>query len=273
MPEVEERVDRLEHLMAQFVTNVGIEFNKLYNAQMRTEFELREFKEEMRLYRENSEREMNVFKDEMRDFKDGMITFKDEMRDFKDGMITFKGEMRDFKDGMITFKDEMRNFKDGMITFKDENRLQIREMNIKWGEMARKLGTIAEDLVAPSLPRIIKEEFNLETVFLGLRMKKKLIDGRVKEYDAVAAAGDYVFVNSTKSTLKSDDVVGLTEDIQLFREFFPEYKRCKIIGILASLYVDQSIVKYAEKSGFLLLAVGDALMETKNSKGFKPKEW
>ncbi len=36
-----ERVDRLEQVLEEFVTNVGIEFNKLYNSQLRTEAELR----------------------------------------------------------------------------------------------------------------------------------------------------------------------------------------------------------------------------------------
>lgn len=39
---VEKRVGRLERALEWFVTNVGIEFNKLYNSQMRTEAELRE---------------------------------------------------------------------------------------------------------------------------------------------------------------------------------------------------------------------------------------
>jgi len=206
MPVTEKRVSRLERALEDFVTNVGIEFNKLYNSQMRTESELREFKDEMR-------------------------------------------------------------------TFKEENRQQRREMNIKWGEMARKLGTITEDLVAPSIPRIINEMFGLDVVFLGIRMKKKLQDGRIKEYDAIAVAGEYVYVDETKSTLDSEDVKDFIEDIQGFREFFPEYEGKKIIGVLASLYVDESVIKYAEKAGFLVFAVGEALMEVKNTKGFKPKEW
>ncbi len=40
--------------------------------------------------------------------------------------------------------------------FKDEMRQQIRDMNIKWGEMANKLGTIVEDLVAPSIPKLME---------------------------------------------------------------------------------------------------------------------
>jgi len=206
MPVTEKRVSRLERALEDFVTNVGIEFNKLYNSQMRTEAELREFKDEMR-------------------------------------------------------------------TFKEENRQQGREMNIKWGEMARKLGTITEDLVAPSIPRIINEMFGLDVVFLGIRMKKKLQDGRIKEYDAIVVAGEYVFVDETKSTLDSEAVKDFIEDIQGFRDFFPEYEKNKVVGILAGLYVDEGVIKYAEKAGFLVLAIGDALMEIKNTKGFKPKEW
>ncbi|HJW85718.1 MAG TPA: hypothetical protein VJ440_03710, partial [Candidatus Brocadiaceae bacterium] len=171
MPVIAKRVNRLEHIVEDFVASVGVEYNKLCNSQMRTEAELREFK------------------DEMREFKKEMSVFKNEMTDFKDEMRGFKDEMSDFKDEMSGFKDEMRGFK-------DENRLQIRQMNIKWGEIAKKLGTITEDLVAPSIPRIVKEAFGLEVVDLMIRRKKKLADGRTKEYDAVAVAGEYVFVDS-----------------------------------------------------------------------------
>ena len=213
MPVIEERVDRLERIVEEFVASVGVEFNKLYNSQMRTEAELREF------------------------------------------------------------KDEMSDFKNEMRGFKDENRLQIRQMNIKWGEIAKKLGTITEDLVAPSIPGIVKEEFGLEVIDVMIRRKKKLADGRTKEYDAIAVAGEYVFVDSTKSTLDSDGVKEFINDMQEFRVFFPEYAKNKIVGILASLYVEEGVLAFAGKTGFVVIAVGENLMDIKNPKGFKPKEW
>jgi len=39
-----------------------------------------------------------------------------------------------------------------MRDFKDETRASRREMNRRWGELANKMGTMAEDLVAPSHP-------------------------------------------------------------------------------------------------------------------------
>src|SRR3990167_1359568 len=177
------------------------------------------------------------------------------------------------KESHIRTESELREFKDEMRAFKEENIQQTREMNIKWGEMAKKLGTITEDLVAPRIPRIVKEEFGLEATDLMVRRKKKLADGRSKEYDAIAVAGECVFVEETKSTLDSEDVKDFIKDIQEFRDYFPEYEKNKIIGVLASLYVDENVIVYAEMSGFLVLAVGDKLMEVMNTKGFKPKEW
>lgn len=183
------------------------------------------------------------------------------------------GIERAVQDFIASMKESHLRTESELREFKDDMKQQNREMNMKWGQMAKKLGTITEDLVAPSIPRIVTEEYGLEVTFLGIRMKKKLRDGRIKEYDAIAVADECVFVDETKSTLDSEDVKDFIKDIQEFRDFFPEYKKNKIIGILASLYADEGVIRYAEKSGFLALAAGDKLMEVKNSKGFKPKEW
>ncbi len=235
MPVTEERIDRIERAVKDFIVSVN-------ESHMRTEAELREFKDEM---------------------KESHMRTEAELREFKG----------DVKESHMRTEAERRESKNEMLTYKEENRQQIREMNIKWGEMAKKLGTITEDLVAPSIPRIVKEEFGLEVMDLMVRRKKKLTDGRSKEYDAIAVAGECVFVNETKSTLDSEDVKDFIKDIQEFRDYFPEYEKNKVIGVLASLYVDENVIKYAERSGFLVLAVGDKLMEVMNTKGFKPKEW
>jgi len=241
MAAVIERVDSLEQTVQDFVRSVGAEFRKLYNSQRQTEAELRLFKDEMR-----------VFKDEMSDFKDEMRVFKDEMSDFKDEMSDFKDEMRDFK---------------------DEACRQQREMNKKWGELSNKLGTLVEDLVAPSLPRIIEKRLNKPAYDLMVRLKRRLPDGRVKEFDALVVTPDCVCLNSTKATLRVADVDGFVADIAEFRAFFPEHNALPLVGILASLSVEKSVLAYAEKQGFLVLAVGDDLMEVKNRPGFEPKRF
>lgn len=245
MATVIDRVDRLEEALANFITSVGIEFNKVYNSQLRTEAELRAFKEEMR-------------------------EFKDEMREFKDEMRLYRARA---EADTRAFQDEMRAFKDEMHAYKDENRRQTREMNRQWGDLANKLGTLVEDLVYPSLPRIVAQTLGREIIRCVPRLKQRLPDGRVKEFDAVAVTADLVGLNSTKATLTSADVDRFVADIAAFREFLPEYAALPVVGILATLAVEESVLNYAEKVGFLVLAVGDEVMEVKNRPGFEPKRW
>ena len=135
------------------------------------------------------------------------------------------------------------------------------------------MGTMVEDLVYPSLTRIIDEQFGMVPESIAIRLRKRLPDGRQKEFDAIAVSGNVVFLNSTKSTLQSKDIDDFIREIQILREFFPEYRDKKIVGILATLTIDNSVLAYAEKKGFLVLAVGDEIMEVKNSKDFQPKYW
>ena len=238
MPATEERIDRLELTLQNFIQSVGIEFNKAYNSN-------EEFK-----------REMKEFKNEMKDFKDEMKDFKDEMKDFKD-------EMKDFKDEMKDFKDEMKDFK-------DEVKLNIKDLNKKFGEMSRKLGTIVEDLVLPSMPRIIQEKFGFELEEFSINIKFKK-EGRNQEFDAVGIYKDFVFLNSTKTTVREKDVLQLKGHIQDFPFWFPIHKGKKIYGILAGFDIPESMIQLCEKEDFLVMGVGGDLMELLNSKNFMPK--
>jgi seryl-tRNA synthetase len=200
--------------------------------------------------------------------------FIDEMGEFKEEMRAFKNESeRDRKalhKEMMEFKDEMREFKDEMREFKEEAERDRKRMNKQWGELANKLGTIVEDIVAPSIPGVVKERFNVEIDDLMVRRKKKVEGLPEKEWDVIAVSPDTVFLNYTKSTLKPYDVDKFLDEIKIFRGYFPEYKNRGIIGVLASLYIDESVIKYAEKNGLLVLGIGEEIMEILNSKEFEP---
>ena len=174
---------------------------------------------------------------------------------------------------MREFKDEMREFKDEMLGFKAESIAERREMNRKWGDLANKLGTMVEDLVYPSLPRILRETLGREFDSIQARVRLRLPDGRVREFDAFAIAPDVAALNSTKATLRSADVDRLIDEIAAFREFLPARAHLPVVGILATLSVDDSVLNYAERLGFLVLAVGDQVMEVKNRPGFEPRFW
>ncbi|MBK1621651.1 hypothetical protein CKO42_25310 [Lamprobacter modestohalophilus] len=195
------------------------------------------------------------------------------MREFKEEMSLFKGEMGAFKDEMSDFKDEMRVFKDEVRADQEASRRERIEMNRKWGDLANKLGTIVEDLVYPSLSRIVRETFGEEPRDIVVRFKRRLSDGRREEIDALAVTDELIVLNSTKATLRSADVDAFILQIERFREFFPEYAALPVVGLLATLSVDNSVLRYAERNGFLVAAVGEEVMELKNRADFEPRRW
>jgi hypothetical protein len=105
---------------------------------------------------------------------------------------------------------------------------------------------------------------------VAIRVKQRGPDGRRKEFDAYAVTEELVFLNSTKATLRSSDVDGFLTEIATFRAYFPEYRTLPLVGILTTLAVEESVLSYAEKQGFLVLAVGDEVIEVKDQALSKP---
>ena len=57
------------------------------------------------------------------------------------------------------------------------------------------------------------------------------------------------------------------------RGFFPEYADRYFIGAIASLYVDESVVRYGQDQGLLVLGLGEDLMTVLNEPGFEPRKF
>jgi hypothetical protein len=211
--DIEERVDRLETLLGQFIVQTNMGFKKMNR-----------------------------------------------------GLTRLENEMREFKDEMVVFKDEMKKSQE----FRDT---ETRRLNQRWGEVVNKWGRLVEDIVFPNFAAIIKQKYNVTIKDLMVRRILELADGQTKEFDLIGITNEYIFLNSTKSTLKNKHVDEFIKEIDLFWEIFPEFRRLKLIGVLASIYIDKSVISYAEKKGFLVIGIGLELMEIKNDANFEPKIW
>ena len=248
---VETRVTNLEELMAQLTQNV----NQLSY-------------------------EMRDFKDEMREFKDEMTEFKDEMREFKN---TSQREMREFKDEMREHREKTER---EINAYREQSEREIRaqrektdreimQMRKQWGELSNRLGTMAEDLVAPSIGRILRTvvgcpEDRVEYVAVRVR-RRRAGDNHLREFDVVAICGDYILINETKSRLRPEDIAAFAYSLPDMRTYFPEYREHKLIGAIASLYVDESLVRHGERLGLIVLGFGEDVMDVLNSPDFQLK--
>ncbi len=151
----------------------------------------------------------------------------------------------------------------------------IREMRHEWGKLSNKMGTMAEDLVAPSIPRILRTVIGcpddaVDSVAVRVRRRHRETK-QMHEFDVVATCGEYLFINETKSRLRPGHIPKFVEVLKDVRAYFPEYADYKVIGCIASLYVDPSLVRQAERAGLVVLGFGEDVMDVLNSPEFTPR--
>ena len=87
----------------------------------------------------------------------------------------------------------LRRLEASLEAFKEEMNEDRKKMYKMWGELANKMGTLVEDIVAPNIPRIAKEYFGAEELdFLGVRISKRNVKNRSKkrEFDVIAMWND-----------------------------------------------------------------------------------
>jgi anion-transporting ArsA/GET3 family ATPase len=154
-----------------------------------------------------------------------------------------------------------------------ELRKTIADSRKELGQISHRLGTIVEDLVAPSLPRVLKEMVNCPTeqdILINVRVRRRhpTQKGKMLEIDAMADCGNYVLFNETKSQFSPEKVKAFLAKLAVVRDYFPEYQHHQIRGCIASLYLDKSLIDYASRQGLLALASGEFLMTVQNEAGF-----
>ena len=162
------------------------------------------------------------------------------------------------------FKEEARL---NCEAHRKETTKQVREMNKKWGEVTEKLGSFAEDLAAPNLKRISREQFGCESVdYYSVRIDKRnpLDPSQTFEFDAILMADQMVFLLESKFAVRMKHLEGLPRLIDDFKLCFPEYADHKLIPVFASMSIQPDQVKYLTKQGIYAMALGDETMELLN---------
>lgn len=166
----------------------------------------------------------------------------------------------------------LRRLEASLEAFKEEMNEDRKKMYKMWGELANKMGTLVEDIVAPNIPRIAKEYFGAEELdFLGVRISKRNVKDRSKmrEFDVIAMWNDKVIINETKSTLKVEYINEFMNVLREIEDYFPEYKGKEIIPIFSSLYLSDEIVKYLTKKKIYAMALRDDTMDLLNFEKIK----
>jgi len=156
-----------------------------------------------------------------------------------------------------------------MSVFKDRMEAETKRSNKQWGDLANRLGTLVEDIVAPAIPRIAKDVFGCEDIedLMIRRYKVKPHDkSSRREFDAIAVCHDKVILNETKATPRTsyiDDFIGFLKN-GTFEEYFPEYKEKELIPIFSSLYLPPDVVNQLSNNRIYAMAMSDTVMQILN---------
>ena len=142
-------------------------------------------------------------------------------------------------------------------------------MNRQWSELAAKMGTVVEDIVAPSVRRMAREIFDCgEQQLFICRIERVRSDDRSRrrEFDALYVGDRAVLLNETRTTPWGSDVrrfVRLVRSGEFFL-YFPEYRDLPIVPVFSSLGLPDDLVTQLTRNGVYALAMGDEAMQVLN---------
>jgi hypothetical protein len=144
-----------------------------------------------------------------------------------------------------------------------------RRMNKQWGELANKMGTLVEDIVAPNIQRIAMEHFGCGDIedFMVRRIKRHVTDKtKRREFDVIAVCEDKVILNETKSTPRQNYIDDFVDFIRskTFYGYFPEFNGKELIPVFAVLYLPYDVVEYLTKNKIYAMGMKDDTMDILN---------
>jgi hypothetical protein len=169
---------------------------------------------------------------------------------------------------LARFEQEMREFKNEMRLFKDEMRASKRELDKKWGDLANKLGTILEDIVAPNLRRLAREYFQIEPLEDLMVRRSRRCPSRpqvVTEFDALLVGTEAVILGEAKSSPSLEAAESFAAKVEVFFDFFPEYRGRRLISVFGSWAIADPVVERLTQHRIYALRMGEDTMELANA--------
>ena len=145
-----------------------------------------------------------------------------------------------------------------------EMKEDTRRMKQAWGDLANKMGTVAEDVVVPNIPRLAVEEFGLtevEDMLPRARRASRRGEKRWQEYDIVCAGPGKVLIVEVKSTPTLDNIMAVPERLEDFFDFFPEYEGRELIGVFASWSIEEKLLPAISEAELYGIAMGEDTMD------------
>lgn len=163
-------------------------------------------------------------------------------------------------------KENAEQFKDLEIQFKETGKY-ITKIGKQIGEIGEKFGYFTEGMALPSMEKILRQKFKINTV--TPRFKRIFDDNTQIEYDVFGYCNGDVnnaVMVEIKSKLKEKHITEMLTELNQFKTIFPEYKDKHLYGILAAVDIqDKDIIQKVEENGIFFARISDEVFTMKNN--------
>ena len=126
---------------------------------------------------------------------------------------------------------------------------------------------IAEDIVAPNIPRLAREVFGItEVQASGQRLERRHVadPSRFREFDMMLAGQGKLLLVETKATARVKYTDEFAEGLKDPFEYFPEHRGSAVIPIFASMAIGPDFVRRLTRHRIYALALGERTLELLN---------
>ena len=149
------------------------------------------------------------------------------------------------------------------------HRAMMREINKCRGDVARQLGTVVEDFVAPSIRRLARDVLGCgdqESFAIRIYRYRDNDRGREREFDALYVGTRAVLLNETKTTALPEYCREFVEFLRNdeFVRYFPELARKPIVPVFSSLSIPENVATFLTRRDVYAAAMGDEAMQVIN---------
>jgi hypothetical protein len=137
----------------------------------------------------------------------------------------------------------------------------------RWGDLANRLGTVAEDVVAPNIRRVARRYFGMRTLDeLRVRDRRKRGSNTVeeREFDVVAWDAARFIMVEAKGQANTRDAEALLSRPPELVDFYPEAAEREVVPILASFAIHESVLAYLTRHAVYRTVMRGGTMELAN---------
>jgi hypothetical protein len=150
---------------------------------------------------------------------------------------------------------------------------QLKELGKQIGGLGAKFGSFTEGLALPSIEKILRQRFGMETTSPSVRVSK---GGQHIEIDVLAYANgelNTAYIVEVKSHAREESIAQLKSILQRFRAFFPEHKDKQLYGILAAVDMSPDLREKTLQEGFYVAHIQDEVFELDIPENFQPQRY